>query len=362
MNAFVMCGIGLLFASPYSSNDVESSLQSFATNEVKLRTALLNRGPSYHGSISTINNDVSFVSTVLHIQGDQIVQQPVVDNDGNILLWNGEVFDGLNHPVGTSDTLLVSQRLQELVRNENKSIMESVIECFSPIKGPYSFLYFHNESGTIYFGRDPFGRRSLMIQNTTNVLHAISSVSVDFEGFSDCAWKEIEIGGIYSVRSNGDIQTLQKSPWNDTQLRLHRSVDVDYDLLSFDIYVEKFLHLLKAAIYKRVIRLIQRQNDHTDCRIGVLFSGGIDSLLLAAVLHLSMIEFPTEPIELLNIAFTEIEKSHDSESTLIAPDRLAAISGLLELEVRHYCYFQLNKVLKLIYFLYRNCFQEENGG
>lgn len=327
-----MCGIGAIFASPYSSNAAELPLHTYSINVEALKIALQNRGPSYTGLVATAEQEMTFVSTVLHIQGDVIVQQPATDEDGNILLWNGEVFDGLNHPLGTSDTLLVSERLQKFVRNESKSVMENLIDCFSPIQGPYSFLFYHNQSSMIYFGRDPFGRRSLMIQTTSDFLHAISSVSVDFEGYSD-SWKEIEIGGIYCVNSKGDLQTLMKSPWNDSQLRLYRSLGTECERLSFDNYVEKFLSLLKSAIYKRVIRLLHRQIDQSSCKIGVLFSGGIDSLLLAAVLHLSMIDFPAEPIELLNIAFTEIEKN-DGESTLVAPDRLAAISGLLELEVR----------------------------
>ena len=39
------------------------------------------------------------------------------------------------------------------------------------------------------------------------------------------------------------------------------------------------------------------------CRVGVLFSGGIDSVVLAALLHLCM-DDAQEPIDLINVAFT----------------------------------------------------------
>jgi hypothetical protein len=82
------------------------------------------------------------------------------------------------------------------------------------------------------------------------------------------------------------------------------------------------------------------------CRVGVLFSGGIDSVVLAALLHLCM-DDAEEPIDLLNVAFTGAgdadgddhnsdvhARTADSKSKVEtpAPDRLAAISALQELK------------------------------
>ena len=33
---------------------------------------------------------------VLHLRGDDIAKQPIQDDDGNILTWNGEIFSGMN--------------------------------------------------------------------------------------------------------------------------------------------------------------------------------------------------------------------------------------------------------------------------
>jgi asparagine synthetase B (glutamine-hydrolysing) len=32
---------------------------------------------------------------VLALRGRQVVQQPLQDDDGNVLVWNGEVFGGV---------------------------------------------------------------------------------------------------------------------------------------------------------------------------------------------------------------------------------------------------------------------------
>ena len=37
---------------------------------------------------------LSFTGTVLHLRGT-LTQQPLRDKFGNVLLWNGEIFDGI---------------------------------------------------------------------------------------------------------------------------------------------------------------------------------------------------------------------------------------------------------------------------
>lgn len=341
-----MCGIGALFtASCKSEANTKASIdnlpldvESYVTkNENELKTVLENRGPNNTGTYTA--QSVVFVSCVLHIQGDSMLFQPIVDSDGNVLLWNGEVFDGIDHPLGSSDTLVMSERLQNFTANSKDGIHQGIIESLSEIKGPYAFIFYHLLSETIYFGRDPIGRRSLLIQrdNDNKNLHCISSTSVNFSGFEDSPWEEVNIGGVYSIHRSGDLQTLQRFPWSQNQLRLHRLSHLDKPIHQpFEKYVDEFVHFLQRALYRRIVRLLDKNistvSSSHECKIGVLFSGGIDSLLLAAMLHLAMLEYPLEPIELFNVAFQEIDNRSPDANTL-APDRLAAISGVLELQV-----------------------------
>lgn len=58
---------------------------------------------------------------------------------------------------------------------------------------------------------------------------------------------------------------------------------------------------------------IEREDTAPICSVGVLFSGGIDSVLLSAVLHTCLP--PDEPIDLINVTFDgTIESSGDSIS------------------------------------------------
>ena len=66
---------------------------------------LSNRGPDLHGSCH-VNMHVGpkfdhkikaeFYGHVLHLRGSP-TQQPLNDSNGNILLWNGEIFGGDFH-------------------------------------------------------------------------------------------------------------------------------------------------------------------------------------------------------------------------------------------------------------------------
>ena len=63
---------------------------------------LLRRGPDYYGEkqihCSPSSNGCGVIhlkAVVLHLRGECIAKQPVEDSCGNILAWNGEIFDGL---------------------------------------------------------------------------------------------------------------------------------------------------------------------------------------------------------------------------------------------------------------------------
>lgn len=60
---------------------------------------LCNRGPDGN-STETIdlsdNESALFMGHVLHLRGDKMADQPAKDSEGNLLLWNGEIFSGIN--------------------------------------------------------------------------------------------------------------------------------------------------------------------------------------------------------------------------------------------------------------------------
>ena len=57
------------------------------------------RGPdNFNNTSITLNNGIiiDFYSTVLHLRGLRITVQPLVDVNGNVLCFNGQIFDSFN--------------------------------------------------------------------------------------------------------------------------------------------------------------------------------------------------------------------------------------------------------------------------
>lgn len=109
------------------------------------------------------------------------------------------------------------------------------------------------------------------------------------------------------------------------------------DLLMIDnikITVNELLNVLQESVRIRVQTTINKCKNClktdvkcTHCRVGVLFSGGLDCTILA-LLSDKYID-KNIPIDLLNVAF---EKVHKDDNTWNVPDRLTGLESYEELQ------------------------------
>ena len=474
-----MCGIFLVI------NPTNQVIEIFTE-------AIASRGPDHRANveIQTINSGRFILGgSVLHIQGKDIISQPYIDHFGNILLWNGEMFDGnlsLTQDNNSdsnnvkSDTLIIANALHTKladnvyavdgfangspVSERNIIVVDAIQKVLRSIQGPYSFIYYHKLSNTIHYGRDPFGRRSLLClqsheivdnitytrllalcsvkpndANNTIINHYTTSIAQPLITATTLVWSEVNVQGTYSISLSSSTTSSSSAlgyyephltPWPNTTLRLGRQVappipspippldstpipppdstpiptpDLNNSLNRYTT-PERYLEI-STVLYELLLKAVQkRQNTiqhsytnnctaytnnadnistHTNitdngtlsppttntttstpadttlsnnttststtlttnvcCRTGVLFSGGIDSVILACLLHLSIAD-PLEPIELINVSFyNTLEKGHKSDfpsgSMSPSPDRLAAIVALDELKVFAQCIY-----------------------
>ncbi|GBN91214.1 hypothetical protein AVEN_77800-1 [Araneus ventricosus] len=88
-----MCGICISLSFRERSGD-ERQNDVVSQN---LLARLKRRGPNHFETLSSSFSDVldlHFISSVLQLRGGSSPSlQPVTDSSGNILLWNGEIFD-----------------------------------------------------------------------------------------------------------------------------------------------------------------------------------------------------------------------------------------------------------------------------
>jgi len=339
----------------------------------------------------------TLVSSVLHIQGAEVASQPARDSEGNLLLWNGEVFGGMEIRADASDTTCVMEKIAQVVAEQEDQDVSGVgaalVRVLSAIQGPFALIYFHTVSGTLFFARDAIGRRSLLVlrekeqlvhdkeASSTGTMCAssggaiigVSSVSLvpgttpgdanAHGGLSTFTLEEVEPAGVYSLnvkepQSAGDMQLF---PWPDGVVRLghdccigvrtieNASVSAPLHAvdslpqppqpspaptpaLDRDACAASLLRTLGDAVGRRVRSMTSAHSQGNDVTsasascsapVGVLFSGGVDSAVLACLLHMHVA--PHLSIDLINVCFLGPTATGRTDGPLGSPDRLSAI-------------------------------------
>ncbi|NXL61862.1 ASND1 protein, partial [Chordeiles acutipennis] len=346
---------------------------------------LRRRGPDSSQQLIKTASDLSyeylFSGHVLHLRG-LMTPQPLEDANNNIFLWNGEIFNGVHVGDLENDTQVLFHHLALC------STEADVLSLFSSLRGPWSFIYYQASSHSLWFGRDYFGRRSLLWQfSNEDSAFCLTSVSVYSE--SGNQWKEVPASGIFKINLKACATTRSLSltlfPWkygctekatevtffnvldqisrdlpnhiplvmNESKLCLrapviplnktiseasaecpgtnisnvgHRvSVETLQGFLAEQQkkkLVHQFIDVLNEAVKRRVLSLCRDEDQKTrgvpsmsdrKAHVAVLFSGGIDSMVIAALAdkHVPV----GEPIDLLNVAFMIKEQAKQKGTT-----------------------------------------------
>jgi asparagine synthetase B (glutamine-hydrolysing) len=299
------------------------------------------------------------IGATLQLRGKKPIAQPLEDSSGNILVYNGEIFGGLHVGHGKNDAEILMKSLEmccscnsdehERLCSNSGTVKISVPELLSKIKGPWGLIYWQNTSKTLWFGRDAFGRRSLLVHWPTSkdsrfLLSSVSPLSTVLESPDDTEtnemnfWEELACG-IYSMSmcvSEHDGRLAGKAKkygWTNPLLK---------DLIEWErTCIDPKSHLVKMpsdsgraqavllSLRESVIRRSSLDSVYQtgtcdyktvgSAPVAVLFSGGLDSMILAALLD-ECLDRKYE-IDLLNVSF-------DGQS---APDRISARAGVKEL-------------------------------
>jgi len=84
-----MCGIGVVLTS------ATTNLENHAAYTQQIRSGIRNRGPDSFGEMELMENRATFMGAVLHMRGTEVQKQPRMNDRGDVFLWNGEVFGGI---------------------------------------------------------------------------------------------------------------------------------------------------------------------------------------------------------------------------------------------------------------------------
>ncbi|NXS06691.1 ASND1 protein, partial [Neodrepanis coruscans] len=366
----------------------QRAIPDFLSQDILQR--LRRRGPDSSQqlikAVSALSYECLFSGHVLHLRG-LVTPQPLEDANNNVFLWNGEVFGGVHVGDLENDTQVMFHHLA-LCRSE-----VDILSLFSSLRGPWCFVYYQASRHSLWFGRDYFGRRSLLWQFSDEGDSAFCLTSVSGYPESGNQWKEVPASGIFKIDlkacAAAKSLSLALFPWTyscgekaaeeetfinvldqlSTDLPSHVSLVVNESKLclrapvvplnktiseaagecrgtniSSVVSVEalqgflveehrkktvcQFIDVLNEAVKRRVLCLFRGQDQettevpslsHQKARVAVLFSGGIDSMVIAALAdkHVPL----EEPIDLLNVAFVVKEQSKHKGTAKRHPSR-----------------------------------------
>ncbi|CAJ0868259.1 8770_t:CDS:10 [Entrophospora sp. SA101] len=251
---------------------------------------------------------LDFFGAVLHLRGKELTEQPLISENHDILLWNGEIFDGFEIPKDENDTIHLFNSLKG-IENDDES---------------YKIL--NNSTKKLWFGRDYLGRRSLLWYKPKLLLNKkddfiLTSVGCKLpknnhdDGDENHYFQEVPADGIYCLDFKKIIEAnsselfenylihykwYDKDDNNNNKLPFGRvndklpnpdelpRIDNLPGLSIPDISIEmenvinKFIDELSYSVCKRVENI---QVSTKESKISILFSGGLDCVCLAALTH-----------------------------------------------------------------------------
>jgi len=364
-----MCGIFCYL------EDSSCNLKSISELERSCLKLISRRGPDASNtlSISCGKYRLVFTACVLWLQGEAICEQPLVDPLGNILAWNGDIYEFENDnqgSTGMSDTQFLSGQLERCESDRE------VLSCFEKIKGPWAFIYWQKNQNKLWFGRDFFGRQSLLIHQAEGQL-VLSSLAPNMESYN---FSEVAALGIYEI----ELDTLEmrpklypwccvkliqdsnkfivgehlikapvmfptikeklQNPGSDNSSPQPPSVLFEQKLSEpkMSAIVTDLLNSLRHSVMLRIknqpdlcklcVRqhLSSEQENLPSCshvRVGVLFSGGLDSAVIAALA--AELLPPDQCLDLYNVSFQQAVEFSEGKQV---PDRITGLNAYKELQ------------------------------
>lgn len=288
--------------------------------------------------------------SVLHMRGRCLSKQPFISKEtGDIFGWNGEIFSSSIFEIGDEND---GEKLANyLFCLDKRGFEKNLMKTFSDIDGPFAFFYFDAKSRALYISRDLLGKRSLVLGKGPNNIHVVSSVCTIEENYGP--WEELSTEGVYRFIFHNYSTEMSLLPWDiplGERFKVCRKIpSADEFLFPQELSpsglpklsvktmenLQIFEKLLLKSTAARVLGVPQCGIKGRKPRVSIMFSGGIDCTVLAAMCHQCI---PTdEPIDLLNVAFENPRKIklHGNRNKYDVPDRLLGRISFEEL--RYLC-------------------------
>lgn len=242
------------------------------------------RGPDESGTWRHPSGHVGFAHRRLCIIDIEHGQQPMRDELGNWITYNGEVYNyvELRQEIGeklfrtTSDTEVILRAYQKWGRN-----------CVDHFRGMFSFAIWDEDKGELFCARDRFGIKPFYFtqvegalyfaSETKALLPFIERIETDLSGLKDYLAFQFCLGGKTLFKGISELLPGHILIAKNGSIRTVRYWEVYYNL-DWD-HTEEFFEQRVRELVDESVRLHLR----ADVPVGAYVSGGIDSSTIASI-------------------------------------------------------------------------------
>ena len=246
----------------------------------ELMEKLSHRGPDNKDYIEIKfgNSYLYLGSTRLSIRGDETCNMPLSNEDGNVIIYNGEIFDiktlsnDFNLSLEKNDTYFLLESLSKKEFNLNQ------------VNGMYAFAFYNKLEDQLILARDRLGIKPLWysFQDDDIFFSSEQNNLLALIEHKELSNKSIYNSLIFNGLSKGEgifEEIKQLSPGQKLTLNSDKTYSIEKFNLSRSNGIEDQSNLLN----KFENLMIEVLNDHlqADTEVDLLLSGGIDSGILA---------------------------------------------------------------------------------
>ncbi|KAF8002391.1 hypothetical protein HF325_003356 [Metschnikowia pulcherrima] len=281
--------------------------------------AVLARGPDYarYSELGFSGNHYQLFSSVLSLR-QPFTQQPLYNGEW-ILQFNGELYN--DECIDGNDTVFImDQLMSELKQCEEK--LQAVASVIARLDGEFAFVLTDTQNSNVYFGKDSVGKRSLLYENAPDRVCISSICPRNAANAVECVGNQLYVADMHTYK----VTSMQLKP-NQYHLQpaSHYSEEEDCHDKCLGLLHERLIQ----ACDKRQRTIHPLHPNSKDARIGVLFSGGLDCTVLAAIIGKNFVDRnETCLIDLLTVGFDNPRTGLPASES---PDRVLSEQSWFEL-------------------------------
>lgn len=273
-----MCSIaGIMMLNDKANNKIPKYLEIM--NKIQSH-----RGPDGEGIWVKESRIVGFAHRRLSILDlTDRGNQPMTDQSGNWLCFNGEIYNYLELKEELNSKFLTDSDTEVIL----KAYEKWGIDCVSHFKGMFAFALWDNKKHKLFCARDRFGIKPFYYMIQDNVFYFASEgkallpfvdeIKTDIDGFQDYLTFQFCLGNKTLFKNIKQLEPAHLIEIENGVFKNYRYWQVYYNI-DWDHSEKYFSEKLEELLFSTI-----KYHIRSDVPIGGYVSGGIDSSAIAAI-------------------------------------------------------------------------------